>query len=82
MKRYSAERKEAVIRKMLPPLNMSVADLVREEGISDRTLYHWRSESISRGVEMPHIFTHQIAERYPIRVFKSGHFDAIILNTI
>ena len=34
MKRISAERKEAVIKKMLPPLSMSINELVEVEGIS------------------------------------------------
>jgi hypothetical protein len=34
MKTYSAERKAAVVRKLLPPSNMSVAELVKQEGIS------------------------------------------------
>jgi hypothetical protein len=33
MKRISAERKEAVIKKMLPPLSMSVHELMEIEGI-------------------------------------------------
>jgi DNA-binding Xre family transcriptional regulator len=38
MKRISAERKEAVIKKMLPPLSMSVNELMEIEGISRTTL--------------------------------------------
>jgi transposase len=49
MNRYSAERKAAVIRKMLPPLSVPVSELVRQEGISDVTLYHWRKQVIARG---------------------------------
>ena len=40
--RYSPERKEAVLRKMMPPHNRSVRELAREEGISEATLYNWR----------------------------------------
>ena len=35
MKRYSEERKAAVLRKLLPPMNMTVAEVSRQEGISD-----------------------------------------------
>jgi transposase len=49
MKRYSAERKAAVLRKMLPPLNLPVAELAQQEGISDGTLYHWRKQAMARG---------------------------------
>jgi len=33
--RYSPERKEAVLRKMLPPHNRSIPELAEEEGISE-----------------------------------------------
>ena len=49
MKHYSAERKAAVLQKMLPPSSLSVAELVRQEGISDVTLYHWRKQAIASG---------------------------------
>jgi len=39
---YPAERKEAVLKKLLPPNNISIAELAKEEGISDATLYNWR----------------------------------------
>lgn len=34
MPRYSPERKAALLKKLLPPLNLSVAELARQEGIS------------------------------------------------
>lgn len=49
MSRYSPERKAAVLKKMLPPHSLSVAELSRQEGISDVTLYTWRKEAIARG---------------------------------
>jgi transposase-like protein len=49
MSRYSPERKAAVLKKLLPPHNLSVAELSRQEGISDVTLYTWRKEAIARG---------------------------------
>ncbi|MBW2301390.1 MAG: hypothetical protein JRF46_14070 [Deltaproteobacteria bacterium] len=36
--RYSPERKEAVVRKMMPPHNRSIKQLAQEEGISEATL--------------------------------------------
>ena len=45
MPRYSDERKEAVLRKMLPPHNRPLAELAAEEGISEATLYNWRREA-------------------------------------
>lgn len=53
MTRYSEERKSAVLKKLLPPSNRSVADVAREEGISDVTLYHWRKQARNRGEVVP-----------------------------
>ena len=52
--RYPKERKEAVLRKMMPPHNRSVPQLAQEEGISEATLYNWRKEARSKGILMPH----------------------------
>ena len=43
--RYPKERKEAVLRKMMPPHNRSVPELAEEEGISEATLYIWRRQA-------------------------------------
>lgn len=51
--KYSAERKEAVLRKLLPPHRRSIADVAEEEGISTATLYNWRKEARRRGRLMP-----------------------------
>jgi len=51
--RYSPERKEAVLRKMMPPHNRSISQLAIEEGISEATLYNWRNEARSKGILMP-----------------------------
>jgi len=42
---YSKERRAAVIAKMQPPDRLSIPSLSREEGISEATLYKWRSEA-------------------------------------
>ena len=49
MVRYSEERKEAVLRKMLPPTNKSVAEISREEGICEATLFNWRKKARTQG---------------------------------
>lgn len=49
MNRYSQERKSAVLKKLLPPHSLSVAELSRLEGISDATLYTWRKQAIATG---------------------------------
>ena len=41
---YSQERKAAVLKRMLPPNNMAIRQLSKEEGISEGTLYTWRSQ--------------------------------------
>jgi|SRR5690554_764199 len=53
MPRYSTERKQAVIAKMLPPLNKTAAELHRSEGISLQTLYNWRNEAKIKGNPVP-----------------------------
>ncbi len=53
MNRYSLERKESVLKKLLPPHNLSVAELARQEGISDVTLYTWRKQAKARGEVVP-----------------------------
>jgi transposase-like protein len=51
--RYSSERKEAVLKKMMPPHNRSIKQLAFEEGISEATLYNWRQQARSKGILMP-----------------------------
>jgi len=53
MARYSQERKAAVLKKLLPPLNHTVAAVSAEEGISDATLYNWLKQCRQRGVPVP-----------------------------
>lgn len=53
MNRYSPERKAAILRKLLPPLNMSVAEVSRQENISNVTLYTWRKQLLEKGVVVP-----------------------------
>ena len=50
---YPAERKEAVLKKLLPPVNKTVAELSREEGISANTLYNWRDQAKQTGLPLP-----------------------------
>ena len=53
MTRYSDERKEVVLKKMLPPTHRAIASLAQEEGISEATLYKWRKEARSQGRLLP-----------------------------
>jgi len=42
-----------VLKKMLPPNNVSIAALSKEKGISDATLYLWRKQAREQGRLMP-----------------------------
>ena len=50
---YSPERKAAVLKRMLPPDNMAIRQLSREEGISEATLHKWRAEARGMGQLLP-----------------------------
>jgi len=53
MTRYSAEFKEQVVRKMMPPNNQSVASIHRETGISSPSLYAWKRHFQEQGCVVP-----------------------------
>jgi transposase-like protein len=53
VKAYPAERKEALLRRMMPPENKIVSALARETGITEQTLYTWRRQLKSQGVAVP-----------------------------
>jgi len=43
--KYSDERREAILKKLLPPHNRTVEEVAKEEGISAATLYNWRKKA-------------------------------------
>lgn len=53
MKPYSAERKEAILRQMMPPENKAVSALAKETGITEQTLYTWRRQWKNQGMPVP-----------------------------
>ena len=53
MSSYSTERKEAILSKLLPPNNKSVASVAKEEGVSEQTLYNWRKQAKEKGQPVP-----------------------------
>jgi transposase-like protein len=53
MKAYLAERKEAVLRRMMLPENKAVSALAKETGITEQTLHTWRRELKSQGLPVP-----------------------------
>lgn len=50
MRAYSAERKEALLRRMMPPEDALLSVLARETGITEQTLYAWRRQMKAQGV--------------------------------
>ncbi|MBF5058496.1 transposase IS3/IS911 family protein [Alcanivorax sp. 521-1] len=53
MKRYSPERKEAVLRKLAPPMSLTVPEVAEAEGISTASLYNWRRQAREQGEILP-----------------------------
>jgi transposase len=53
VRRYSDERKAAVLSRLLPPNNQSVPEVVEAEGISSATLYNWLKQAREQGVPVP-----------------------------
>ena len=50
---YSAELKESLLRRMLPPNNESITKIAREEGISEQTLRNLRDKARTDGMPAP-----------------------------
>lgn len=71
MPKYSIERKESILSKLLTPGGCSVAELSTEEGISKKTLYAWRNEARQSGVFMPN---NESAERWD----KQSKFSVVL----
>lgn len=53
MARFSNERKESILKKLLPPVNLTVAEVARQEGVSAQTLYTWRDKAKRLGKPVP-----------------------------
>ncbi len=47
--KYTDERREAVLRKLLPPHNRTITSLAEEEGICAATLYNWCQQARRAG---------------------------------
>lgn len=73
MPKYSLERKESVLSKLLNPDGCSIAELSQAEGISSQTLYAWRNKARESGAFMPN---HQSPKRWD----KQTKF-AVVLET-
>ena len=53
MAHFSPERKASVLKKLLPPNNQSVSAVSKMEGISEATLYNWRTQAKQQGIAVP-----------------------------
>ena len=53
MAQYSAERKQAILDKLLSPTLISIAQLARDENIAEQTLYNWRNRAKQQGKTVP-----------------------------
>ncbi|WP_334050014.1 transposase [Alteromonas gracilis] len=53
MPRYSEERKQTILSKMMPPLNMTIAEIAQAESISEQTLYNWRNKAKGQNRPVP-----------------------------
>lgn len=51
--KYSQKRRDAVLNKLLPPNNRTVAEVAREEGLSEATVYNWRKKARECGQLLP-----------------------------
>lgn len=51
--RYNEEFKEQAVRRLMPPNAQSVAQVSRDVGVSDATLYNWRNQYRDRGSAVP-----------------------------
>lgn len=51
--KYSKEKKEALLRKLLDPAGTSVTELSIKEGIPETTLYTWRARAKRQGLLVP-----------------------------
>ena len=53
MGKYSDEMKAEALRKMMPPLSLSLAEVSRQSGIPSQTLYNWHINAKNQGNIMP-----------------------------
>jgi transposase-like protein len=53
MPHYSRDRKEAILKKMMPPNHQTIAEISAQEGIHPSTLYNWRKKSREKGIVLP-----------------------------
>ncbi len=50
---YSPERKAALLKMLLPPLDLTMAEVSRREGVSEMSLSNWHKKVSSEGSAVP-----------------------------
>lgn len=53
MARYNKEFKSKIQQRMLPPNNETVSQIAKETGVSEATLYKWRTQARANGYVAP-----------------------------
>jgi len=74
LRTYSAELKDSVVARMLPPNNVRVPQLVRETGIPRDTLDGWRRQAVGRGAAATTLAT-------PVGAWSSEEKFAAVVET-
>ena len=75
MARYSSERKASILKKLLPPLNMTVAEVARQEGVALQTLYNWRDKAKKLGRPVP-------GKKLSTEDWSAGNKLAVVVETM
>jgi transposase len=70
----SAELKDSLVAKMLPPHNVGVPQVVRETGIPRDTLYGWRRQAAGQGAAAA-------APATPLETWSSAEKFAAVIET-
>lgn len=80
MPTYSTEIKEQIVRRMMPPNTQSVAQISRETGISEPTLYAWRKQFQAQGFVVPKKPT--IADRWDAKAKLACVIQTAAMNEV
>jgi len=71
--RYSAERKQAILSKVLPPENQSVREVALAQGIHFQTIYSWLKEVRGKG--------HSVSDNHSSAHWSDAQKFSIVVET-